>query len=176
MLLALTDGWKCEVHTLRVISIAAWVVQVVSGACFCRPSQDMTIVVETLRFHLLMLGAAAGPEPIDLLLSASQHPSRPFILAAVLYSSADAAVTDHCSFNCLVPLLISPYNSLPPWHPVVSVVGLALKCKLLALTIYIYCMIVHLQTNQRISYAFTSSPFSFHARHILPTSKFQSGA
>ena len=28
-------------------------------------------------------------------------------------------------------------------------------------------------TNQRVSYAFTSSPFSFHARHILPTSKFQ---
>jgi len=27
-------------------------------------------------------------------------------------------------------------------------------------------------TNQRVSYAFTSSPFSFHARHILPTSKF----
>ena len=27
-------------------------------------------------------------------------------------------------------------------------------------------------TNQRISYAFTSSPLSFHARHILPTSKF----
>jgi len=23
-------------------------------------------------------------------------------------------------------------------------------------------------TNQRVSYAFTSSPFSFHARHILP--------
>jgi len=28
-------------------------------------------------------------------------------------------------------------------------------------------------TNQRVSYAFTSSPLSFHARHILPTSKFQ---
>ena len=28
-------------------------------------------------------------------------------------------------------------------------------------------------TNQRVSYAFTSSPFSFHARHILPASKFQ---
>jgi len=28
-------------------------------------------------------------------------------------------------------------------------------------------------TNQRISYAFTSSPLSFHARYILPTSKFQ---
>ena len=28
-------------------------------------------------------------------------------------------------------------------------------------------------TNQSVSYAFTSSPFSFHARHILPTSKFQ---
>ena len=28
-------------------------------------------------------------------------------------------------------------------------------------------------TNQRVSYAFTSSPFSFHARHILPYSKFQ---
>jgi len=28
-------------------------------------------------------------------------------------------------------------------------------------------------TNQRISYAFTSSLLSFHARHILPTSKFQ---
>jgi len=28
-------------------------------------------------------------------------------------------------------------------------------------------------TNQRVSYAFGSSPFSFHARHILPTSKFQ---
>jgi len=28
-------------------------------------------------------------------------------------------------------------------------------------------------TNQRISYVFTSSPLSFHARHILPTSKFQ---
>jgi len=28
-------------------------------------------------------------------------------------------------------------------------------------------------TNQRVSYAFTSSPFSFHARHILPTSKYQ---
>jgi len=28
-------------------------------------------------------------------------------------------------------------------------------------------------TNQRVSYAFTSSPFSFHARHSLPTSKFQ---
>ena len=27
-------------------------------------------------------------------------------------------------------------------------------------------------TNQRVSYA-TSSGFSFHARHILPTSKFQ---
>jgi len=26
-------------------------------------------------------------------------------------------------------------------------------------------------TNQRVSYAFTSSPFSFHVRHILPTSK-----
>jgi len=26
-------------------------------------------------------------------------------------------------------------------------------------------------TNQRVSYAFTSSPFSFHARHILPTSR-----
>ena len=28
-------------------------------------------------------------------------------------------------------------------------------------------------TNQRVSYAFTSSPFSFYARHSLPTSKFQ---
>ena len=28
-------------------------------------------------------------------------------------------------------------------------------------------------TNQRVSYAFTSGPFSFHDRHILPTSKFQ---
>jgi len=28
-------------------------------------------------------------------------------------------------------------------------------------------------TNQRVSYAFTSSPFSFHSRHTLPTSKFQ---
>ena len=28
-------------------------------------------------------------------------------------------------------------------------------------------------TNQRVSYAFTSSPFSFHARHIFPTSKFR---
>ena len=28
-------------------------------------------------------------------------------------------------------------------------------------------------TNQRVSYAFTSSPFIFHSRHILPTSKFQ---
>jgi len=28
-------------------------------------------------------------------------------------------------------------------------------------------------TNQRVSYAFTSSPFSFHASHILPASKFQ---
>ena len=28
-------------------------------------------------------------------------------------------------------------------------------------------------TNQRVSYAFTSSPLNFHARHILPTSKFQ---
>ena len=28
-------------------------------------------------------------------------------------------------------------------------------------------------TNQRVSYAFTSSPLSFHARHILPNSKFQ---
>jgi len=28
-------------------------------------------------------------------------------------------------------------------------------------------------TNQRVSYAFTSSPFSFHACHILPASKFQ---
>jgi len=28
-------------------------------------------------------------------------------------------------------------------------------------------------TNQRVSCAFTSSPFSFHVRHILPTSKFQ---
>ena len=27
--------------------------------------------------------------------------------------------------------------------------------------------------NQRVSYAFTSSPFSIHVRHILPTSKFQ---
>jgi len=27
-------------------------------------------------------------------------------------------------------------------------------------------------TNQRVSYAFTSSQFSFHARHVLPTSKF----
>jgi len=27
-------------------------------------------------------------------------------------------------------------------------------------------------TNQRVSYAFTSSPLSFHARNILPTSKF----
>jgi len=29
------------------------------------------------------------------------------------------------------------------------------------------------RTNQHVSYAFTSSPLSFHARHILPTSKFQ---
>jgi len=28
-------------------------------------------------------------------------------------------------------------------------------------------------TNQRVSYAFTFSPFSIHVRHILPTSKFQ---
>ena len=28
-------------------------------------------------------------------------------------------------------------------------------------------------TNQRVSYAFTSSPFNFHACHILPSSKFQ---
>jgi len=28
-------------------------------------------------------------------------------------------------------------------------------------------------TNQRVSYAFISSTLSFHARHILPTSKFQ---
>jgi len=28
-------------------------------------------------------------------------------------------------------------------------------------------------TNQRVSYAFTSSPFSFHSCHILPASKFQ---
>jgi len=28
-------------------------------------------------------------------------------------------------------------------------------------------------TNQRVSYAFTSSPLSCHARHILPASKFQ---
>jgi len=28
-------------------------------------------------------------------------------------------------------------------------------------------------TNQRVSYAFTSSPFSFHAYHSLPASKFQ---
>jgi len=28
-------------------------------------------------------------------------------------------------------------------------------------------------TNQRVSYAFTSSPFNFHACHILPASKFQ---
>jgi len=28
-------------------------------------------------------------------------------------------------------------------------------------------------TNQHVSYAFTSSPFSFHARHILPMYKFQ---
>ena len=28
-------------------------------------------------------------------------------------------------------------------------------------------------TNQHVSYAFTSSPFNFHARHILPASKFQ---
>jgi len=28
-------------------------------------------------------------------------------------------------------------------------------------------------TNQRVSYAFTSSPFSIYVRHILPTSKFQ---
>ena len=28
-------------------------------------------------------------------------------------------------------------------------------------------------TNQRVSYAFTSCPFSFHACHILPASKFQ---
>ena len=28
-------------------------------------------------------------------------------------------------------------------------------------------------TNQRVSYAFTSNPLSFHARHILPTSKLQ---
>ena len=28
-------------------------------------------------------------------------------------------------------------------------------------------------TNQRVSYAFTSSPLSFHARHILLSSKFQ---
>ena len=28
-------------------------------------------------------------------------------------------------------------------------------------------------TNQRVSCAFTSSPFSFHVRHILPTSKFE---
>jgi len=28
-------------------------------------------------------------------------------------------------------------------------------------------------TNQRVSYAFSSSQLSFHARHVLPTSKFQ---
>jgi len=28
-------------------------------------------------------------------------------------------------------------------------------------------------TNQRVSYAFTSSPFSLHACHVLPASKFQ---
>ena len=28
-------------------------------------------------------------------------------------------------------------------------------------------------TNQRVRYAFSSSPLSFHARHVLPTSKFQ---
>jgi len=28
-------------------------------------------------------------------------------------------------------------------------------------------------TNQRVSCAYTSSPFSFHVRNILPTSKFQ---
>jgi len=28
-------------------------------------------------------------------------------------------------------------------------------------------------TNQRVSYAFTTSPLSFHARHISPASKFQ---
>ena len=28
-------------------------------------------------------------------------------------------------------------------------------------------------TNQRVSYAFTSSPINFHACHILPASKFQ---
>ena len=28
-------------------------------------------------------------------------------------------------------------------------------------------------TNQRVSYAFTSSQFNFHACHILPASKFQ---
>jgi len=28
-------------------------------------------------------------------------------------------------------------------------------------------------TNQRVSYVFTSSPLSFHARHVLSTSKFQ---
>jgi len=28
-------------------------------------------------------------------------------------------------------------------------------------------------TNQRVSYAITSSPLCFHACHILPTSKFQ---
>jgi len=37
----------------------------------------MTIVVESLRFHLLSL-ARARPQTIDLLLSASQHSSRPF--------------------------------------------------------------------------------------------------
>ena len=47
--------------------------------------------------------------------------------------------------------------------------------------LYICCLLqcLHQQessaklTNQRVSYAFTSSPFSFHARHILPISKFQ---
>jgi len=28
-------------------------------------------------------------------------------------------------------------------------------------------------TNERVSYVFTSSPLSFHARHILPISMFQ---
>jgi len=28
-------------------------------------------------------------------------------------------------------------------------------------------------TNQSVSYAFTSNPFSIHVRHILPASKFQ---
>ena len=36
----------------------------------------------------------------------------------------------------------------------------------------IYALIDRL-TNQRVSYTFTSSPFSFHASYILPSSKFQ---